>query len=415
VASVPSPRVRQRLSGFIAGAGLPRKVSADVSGRRHPESSRSGVDLQAARGRPWRFLFRTSLYLIVAAVVLNTFMNQWGFRGHSPRYGFEALVAYDAHRPFAFRMLTPALINASTALVPGSLLDDLVQWDLTRAKEDGPWLSAHRRFGWGGRPTPQHYVAYLALWPVVFLLILAMRRLTRLERCFPDAFVDCAPALALLVLPLAFSRGGYVYDFPELLLITAAVGLLVERRWVPYYACFTLACLNKETAILLVLYFIALLRAEMRGRTLLAHTGVHALLGLPILAWQRLAFANNPGAGAEFQLWDNLRFYLSPEPWIRTWDPYGPLLPFPGPFNILSLVLFGGAVFLFWGEKPRRWRFAFAVMIAALAPLFVLFGTLDEARNFSLVFPVAYLLACHTAARLYGVAVSETEELEVVR
>jgi hypothetical protein len=420
VASGPSRAVGRRLL-VIEGEGL-AKNEAVAPGPGHAESPQSvagpvqGRPITAsvtARRRTWLFLFRTSLYLIVAAVVLNTFMNQWGFRGHSPRYGFEALVSYEAHRPFAFRMLTPALINASTALVPRSLLDELVEWDLTRTKADGPWLSAHRRFGWGSHPLPQHYVAYLALWPVLFLLILAMRRLTRLERCFPDAFVDCAPALALLVLPLAFSRGGYVYDFPELLLITAALCLLVERRWVLYYACFMLACLNKETAILLVIYFVALELAKMRSRLLLAHIGMHALLGLPILAWQRLAFAKNPGAGAEFQLWENLRFLLSPEPWIRTWDPYGPLLPFPGPFNILSLVLIGGAVFMFWPEKPRRWRLAFRVMIPVLVSLVVLFGTRDEARNFSLIFPVTYLLACHTAARLYGLAVSATEGLEV--
>jgi hypothetical protein len=92
---------------------------------------------------------------------------------------------------------------------------------------------------------------------------------------------------------------------------------------------------------------------------------------------------------------------LSPEPWIRFWDPYGPLLPFPGPFNVLSIALFGAATLLFWREKPHRLRVAFAAMMAILVPLFMLFGTLDEVRNLSLAFPVAYLLICHTAARLY--------------
>jgi hypothetical protein len=355
----------------------------------------------------WLSVFRTSLYLIVAAMVLNTFMNRWGFRARSPRYGFRALVTHEAHRPFVFRVLTPAIVNAATVAIPPTLVDQLREWDLTRPREDHPSLSAHHRFAWGPNPLRQDYVAYLGLWVIVFLLLEAMRWLTRLQGRYPAAFVDCAPPLALLTLPLAFSRGGYAYDFVELLLITVCVGALVKRRWVLYYACFVLACFNKETAILLVIYVVALLLGRLPWRALLAHAGLHGLLGLPIVLWQRLAFANNPGSNAEFQLWENAEFLLSREPWLRFWDPYGPLLPFPGPFNLISLFVAGGVVLLYWREKPRDLRLAFVAMTTVLLPTFVLFGTFDEVRNFSLVFPIGYLLGCDTAARLYGLASAE--------
>lgn len=388
----------------VAGVNTLRRLDGDTSSasKRPWHASEAALGVALTGGRLWLFVFRTALYLIVAAIVLNTFMNRWGFRGRSPRYGFKALITYEAHRPFAFRALTPAVINGVTTLLPASRLKELAEWDLTRAQDDHPSLSAHRRFGWGGHPMPEQYVAYLILWPVVFLLLVAMRRLTRRARCFPDAFVDWAPVLALLALPLSFSRGGYVYDFPELLLMTVALGLLLEQRWLLYYVCFTLACLNKETAILLVVYCLALHWERMPRRRQMTHAGAHAVLGLPILAWQRLTFAANPGANAEFQLWDNVGFLLSSAPWTRFWDPYGPLLPFPGPFNVVSIVLFGAAVFLFWPKKPYHLRVAFVAMMSVLLPLFILFGTFDEVRNFSLIFPVAYLLACDTAARLYG-------------
>jgi hypothetical protein len=357
---------------------------------------------QSARRRFWLTIFRTALYVIVAAVVLNTFMNRWGFRARSARYGFKALITHEGHRPFVFRALTPAVISGLTSLLPASRLEQVVDWDLTRRVEDHPSLAAHRRFAWGARPLPEQYVAYAVLWVVVFLLLMALRRVTRVTRCVSAAFADFAPIVALLVLPLSFSRGGYLYDFPELLLVTIAVGLLLERRWLLYYGCFVLACLNKESAILFVVYCLAFHWTRLSRRQLLAHTGAHALLGLPILAWQRITFAPNPGADAEFQLWDNLRFLLSPEPWMRFWDPYGPLLPFPGPFNVVSVMSFGAAVFLFWSDKPDGLRRAFLAMMAVLVPLLMVFGTLDEVRNLSLAFPVAYLLACHTVTRLYG-------------
>jgi hypothetical protein len=379
-----------------------RDGDLSTAGEASRKTSAGVLALPLAWRRLWLFVFRTALYLIVAAIVLNTFMNRWGFRARSPRYGFKALITYSAHRPFAFRALTPAVINGVTALLPASRLEQLVEWDLIRPQDDHPSLSAHRRFGWGGHPVPEHYVAYLILWAVAFMSLVAIRRLTRLATGYAEAFVDWAPVIALLVLPLSLSRGGYLYDFPELLLVTTAIGLILERRWLLYYACFTLACLNKETAILLVVYCLALHWERMPRRRLLTHAGAHAMLGLPILAWQRFTFAPNPGANAEFQLWDNVRFLLSPAAWTRLWDPYGPLLPFPGPFNVLSIVLFGAAVFLFWREKPYRLRVAFVAMMAVLVPFLMLFGTLDEVRNLSLAFPMMYLLTCHTAARLYG-------------
>jgi hypothetical protein len=426
VVFVPFPSAGRRLFGFRADAKAPplqrlglaatevhalpnRDAAVSTANETSRETSADVPALPLAWRRLSLFMFRTALYVIVAAVVLNTFMNQWGFRARSPRYGFKALITYSAHRPFAFRALAPAIINGVTALLPASRLEQLVEWDLTRPQADHPSLSAHRRFGWGGRPMPEQYVAYLVLWAVAFLLLVATRRLTRLAMDYPDAFVDWAPVVALLVLPLSFSRGGYLYDFPELLLVTTAIGLLLERRWLLYYACFTLACLNKETAILLVVYCLALHWKRLSRGRLLAHAGAHAMLGLPILAWQRFTFAANPGANAEFQLWDNLRFLLSPASWARFWDPYGPLLPFPGPFNVVSLVLFGAAVLLFWREKPHRLRVAFVAMMSVLVPLLIVYGTLDEVRNLSLVFPVAYLLACHTTARLYGIPLARPD------
>jgi hypothetical protein len=371
---------------FVSFSGAARRLSAFVPTRR----------------RLWLSVFRTALYVVVAAVVLNTFMNRWGFRARSPRYGFRALITQGAHRPFVFRALTPAIVNGVTSLLPAARLQEIVEWDLARRVDDHPSLSAHRRFAWGPNPMPAHYVAYELLWGVVFLLLLAMRHLTRVAS-FPDSFADWAPIAGLLVLPLSFSRGGYLYDFPELLLATLAVALLLERRWLLYYACFALACLNKESAVLLVVYFLALHYGQMPRRRLGMHAITHAVAAVPILTWQRLTFTSNPGANAEFQLGDNVRFLLSAEPWVRFWDPYGPLLPFPGPFNVVSIALFGTATLLFWREKPHRLRAAFAAMMAALVPLCALFGTLDEVRNLSLAFPTAYLLTCHTAARLYGV------------
>jgi len=74
-------------------------------------------------------IFLTLLYVIISSVVLNSFMVEWGFRGHNRRFGFEKMIGYSSYKPFVFRILTPTVAN----LLPDAIKDKIV----TKLKSEG--------------------------------------------------------------------------------------------------------------------------------------------------------------------------------------------------------------------------------------------------------------------------------------
>jgi hypothetical protein len=345
--------------------------------------------------RLFRPTFCALLYVVVASLNVNLFLSRWGYRADTNPFAFHKLLDHTADRPYVFRVLTPVLINAIAARVPARAVEAIRRADEGREDPGMPTRSARVRFHWGEESTAAHYVAYGIIFGALLGTLYVMRRLAREVPGASGLFVDVAPAVAVIFLPLSFGRGGYIYDFPELLFCSLCLLALLERRWTLYYATFALACLNKESNLLLGIYFLAIWARRLPRRNLLGHLGLHAAIGFSILAWQRIAFADNPGHGAEFHLQHNLRFWLSPLPWVAFWDIYSPLLPAPRPFNLLVLFLVGMLVFYRWREKPAELRWSFLLMLAALAPLLLAFGFHDEVRNLSIAFPVFFLLACH--------------------
>ena len=65
----------------------------------------------------------------------------------------------------------------------------------------------------------------------------------------------CVAMAVGVTLPVTFCGKVYLYDFPQLLLFTLGLGFLYQRKWAWFYAVYVLACLNKETSVLLGVVF----------------------------------------------------------------------------------------------------------------------------------------------------------------
>jgi hypothetical protein len=202
----------------------------------------------------------------------------------------------------------------------------------------------------------------------------------------PHAYVFST--IALLGLPTCFRYFSYIYDFPTLLLFTSSLVLMAQRRWRWYFPVFALACINKETAILLIpifaLYFFACRATERR--TYWGYICAQALLFLAIrgaIAW---AFRMNPGSPFEFHCLDyNIRKLSLP--WTieeaMTWG--------------IVLVL----VFNDLRSKPWLARVA-AGMLAPLLALCLFFGYLDELRDYYEVYVPVLALGAFSLCKLLG-------------
>jgi hypothetical protein len=208
------------------------------------------------------------------------------------------------------------------------------------------------------------------------------------------------PALALLALPLAFTGGGFLYDFPEIFFVSALFSALVQRRWVLWYALLPVAILNKEATALVVVWLLATLPSMRKAhvwRHLLASTGVAASV-VACLWWY---FRQTPGFVAQPNLFHNLRYWASLEWVVATQDAFGTALPLPVSFNAINLA----SVWLIWSHGKRRVppevARAFVLSCVAVAPLLLCFGFENEIRTCAVAAPPLVLLASAVVGGLY--------------
>ncbi len=169
---------------------------------------------------------------------------------------------------------------------------------------------------------------------------------------------------------------------------------MVRQRWRLFLLVFALACLNKETAILLTFIFAIhfLLRERLErglaGRLLVAQLAVFSLIKVAVT----LVFRDNPGSFLEFHLFDH-NFYL-----------LKPYLPSSVAVPLAVAVL----VFHKWSEKPAFLKSSLWILV----PLFsvsLFFGQLDEGRAFYEVYPIVVLLVCYSLAKILDVDVVTLE------
>jgi hypothetical protein len=346
----------------------------------------------------FRWAFLTLVYVIVAAVVLDAFMERWGFRGDAPNHGFVHMLDHTAHQPFVYRVLSPTVVNVGAALVPATAQRSWRPWLL----RETPLLRYRAPFeSWNPDKALKWHIAYGYLFLCLVAALFAVRALTRAVTPVTPLFADFAPAVALLLLPLTFLRGGYFYDFPELLFLFLCTLCAATARWLPYYALFVLAILNKESNVLIVMIFAAFAASRLPRRQWLTHVACQVAVGAVLVAALRVAFRDAGGGATQAWFPLNVLFFLSPEWYAKFFAPYAPLIPVPRGINGISLALVAFAVLWRWREKPLEFRRLFLLSAAVTFPLYVLFGFLDEIRALSLVFPAIYLLGCHTVDDLY--------------
>lgn len=338
-------------------------------------------------------------YFLAAAIVLHLFMGEFGFGDAKHSWlNFQRYMDHETKRPYAYRVLAPAAINVLSTIVPEGIRHRI---ETVEAVSPDSTLSKKLRevrtvYNWRTERTVERIVGHAFLFANLFGVLLLLRHITRRVYGYSQLFVDFAPVVALPFLALTFLNCGFVYDFPEIFLALACLALLLAKHWIPYYLCFILACLNKETSVFTVVYFLALYFGSMPRKQLGLHVALHVVLGGITVLLVRAALADNPGTQAEFHLWTNVAFFLQPSTYYAFTDNFALLIPVPRSYNVLNLALFIPLVFLGWKEKPFWARSMFVGIMALITPLYIAFGAIDEIRVYYLALPAIYLLCIHT-------------------
>jgi len=311
--------------------------------------------------------------LLLAAAVFSFFLQHSGIGLWEPE-SFRLAITGTAPRPYAYRVLLPLVANL-LAPVLGSLASE--------------WM-AH---GWESLIGAQLFLTQLdgAMYPgqVAIMLTLMYASLVGftlgvwllLREFGYAAAVRYVHPPMLMVGSLSFFWGfGNFYDFPLLFLFALGLYAMVRRRWVSYVLVFSVATLNKETSILLLLvfaayYFRRLARSSFI-RLSLWQLGLFAIIQ-GVVRW---AFRGNGGGGVEWHLADQIargREILGSPAYILAWL---------GAVTILALMIYRG-----WPRKPELMRCALWILPVLVGSAAFLSSPL-ELRSLLELFPVVGIL-----------------------
>ena len=172
-----------------------------------------------------------------------------------------------------------------------------------------------------------------------------------------------------------------VYDLATALFSTLLLTWLARGRLDLYHIVFPLACLNRETAFLLIFVFAAYGMSRMPRSTWIRSIVYQAAVFVVVRGLLIWIFSGSPGDPFWFRPVDNILMY------VRT--PIVSLAFFSGTGLVLWACLRG------WEQKPELLRTAFLVMAPLLIIMYTMFGYTFEIRVFAEIFPVILGLALY--------------------
>jgi hypothetical protein len=167
---------------------------------------------------------------------------------------------------------------------------------------------------------------------------------------------------------------GKVYDAATGAFFALSFALLQRRKLTAYYLLFPLACLNRETAVLLIAVFVFHFYRWNMQRWMCGAAYQVIVYGI-IRAWLMWLYAGVAGAAFVFRPVANFWLFV-----------YSPTL------TAVHWLLFAAVIWLCvrrWQEKPLLLRSAFVVLFPALMAVYLLIGWSFEIRVFAELFGVA--------------------------
>ena len=327
------------------------------------------------------------LFVLVSASAFSAFYEKWHFREQGAR-GTDLIAEFDrmidgtANRPYVYRQLLPAMANSMVRVLPVEAIGSHLS---LRAKDKISDALNLR----GKRYPVQYVIIYIATYLSALLATFVLYRVCRAGGLRKPVAAFSA-VIFMLLFPLVGVKGGYFFDFPELLFMALAAWMALEFDWWWIIPVAALGTWNKESFLLFMLTLYPLFRRRYSRLTAILGVGVLVVVCIAVYLPIRLRYAHNPGGTVEWHLQEQVTFLLHPftvDNLIdRTYDLMFPAFSSPIPLAILVWTVWRG-----WHLLPP-WAKRHAQIAAVInVPLYLLFCMPGEFRDLSLLF-IAFLL-----------------------
>lgn len=345
---------------------------------------------RAVESRLASLILITAFFWMVAAAGFSGFIGKWGMLENVQRNGIEAILDGTAHRPFVYRQLVPMIATFTDEIVPEHLKEPLLRsvasgefrapvFDITNPEARFPGLVVY-------------YLTFLSF----FASLAVLRRLVIATGGGPLAAI-LAPAGLVLAFPYLQTVGGYFYDSVELLFMSLAFLAAARGKLILFFILILPATLNKETFFFFLPALYPLFRQITSTSKALLIVGASILISGLVNITIKQFFSDAPGVPAEFHLFDNLGYYLSPQNYLHAEITYN--LVGPGRLSIATLMVVSIIAIRGWQACSPTTRQHLLIAAAVNLPLFVSFAAGGELRNLSLLYVGFVILMANTIDR----------------
>jgi hypothetical protein len=330
--------------------------------------------------RVQRIWFRFIYYavcLIASIMVFSMFLHV-RINGKSAVL-FGDMIYGKAWKPWAYRALVPLCVRITAAAIPNDVSSTLNRkvWD------NRIFTRFNQRWKWEQIYITEYLIACVFMYLALAGFFFAARYLFITIYEAPAQLLDFTSLVALLGLPVMFNYYSYIYDFPHLFLFTVCLALMLRNKWPLFFLIYTLTCLNKETAILLTLLCALHFRRgvplpsgnkHLLIRILAAQIGIYSIVRIILSHF----FHDNPGNFVGINL---LKHNLSLSPYTLG--------------NAAGYLLISVAILYKWEEKPPFLKSGLWMSLP-LVFLCLIYGWIDELRDYYEIYPIIILLMAHT-------------------
>ena len=305
-----------------------------------------------------------ALLLVSLQLVRTNMMSEF-------RASLDLYLTGEANRPFAYRVLIPALIDLFDSNSPYFIIAKL--------NELAAKIEALSGIVSGIDNEHPRAIIWLALLQLASLVGYAWAGSELHKKLFPGSKLQpvVAPLLLAMVVPFLGQKLGHVYDFSVLFFMMMLLLTMYEGEWTRYIIVFALACLNKETAILATIAYGSFMWGRIPLRNWVLQISTQAIVFITIYGTVRWLFRFNPGSPMEFWLYKQIPYY---------WD------------HLARLFVFMSAALWLTIRLPKQPEFLRRVTPAMVLPqigLVLMGATPGEVRNLYEILPVVsmFLLA----------------------
>ena len=315
-------------------------------------------------------------YVVLATIVLGiwaraTRTEKVGRGDDEPYYSlsnFSKMVDGTAPTPFVLRRLLPDSANFLAHQIPESC------WNALKEFLEGDSYPARRMkalldyLGWEPEHYPEVFCGYFLIWLSIIGFMFAVRQLARFYYEMPDRVADVLGGLfgiGLLGGSDSLWHGGYTYDFPNaFVFVLCLYGIVASRWWL--LPTFILACYSKETALLLIIAYGLVHRADYRQLRFVLMLAVMAGIYFAIRTWINQNYQTPPAdhywypkrnlgvlaKAAVFGMW---WVFVGAVVCLRIWQIRRQVPLDLRLLLIMGVLMVGAAFFQAWIEERRQY------------------------------------------------------------